>query len=330
MRVVVPLALLLILSHCSGVHEIEQLSYPRDLLPHRSQIEWWYQTGVLNGGKLSYELTVFKAYKPEDEKWPKFLGIPVGEIWVIHAMFHDHSSGRRLFIERALLPPFVFVGSGMKVLSDGMLCRCGDLSLFVDLRDMSFTLESSDLSMDLHLEPLKPPVYHGGGLVKMEKGESYYLSLTRVKVKGEVRAFGRVYEVEGETWVDRQWGDFEVSPWDWLSVRLKSGEEIMLFHFPRSGLRYGTIIWKDGSITPVEDFDLALEGSVVDPDGDAIPIPNPGRFWSDLFDLIVTVVSTNQLNPSLYTPPYFEGLCTVEGTLLGNRVKGRAFFEGWR
>ncbi|NIS74787.1 MAG: carotenoid 1,2-hydratase, partial [Deltaproteobacteria bacterium] len=83
----------------------------------------------------------------------------------------------------------------------------------------------------LKLKPLKPVVLHGEeGLSQKSKepgNASYYYSQTRLETSGSVSVEGREYEVEGLSWLDREWSTSalgaEQEGWDWFSLQLHDG-----------------------------------------------------------------------------------------------------------
>ncbi len=320
-----------------------KIRFPKDMAPHRGySVEWWYQTGYLyEKGKRSiprfaYEFTAFRIYKPNNPNWPKILVIPVGEVWDIHFVIHDLQTGKRKFIEDRFLPVLYVLGPTVET-SEAHLDMRGNgeaikFHFYGDIHHLYLDLRSdSGVEMHLRMTALKPPVLYNNGIISMPEGKSYYYSLTRIRVAGSVR-FNGEYTVEGETWYDHQWGNFSAQPWNWFSIRLNNDEEIMLFSFPNTGTKYGTLIKKDGTTVPLNDFNVVLEGRMLTPTGKVIPIPMPGTIAISKLgaEFYVEAMSKMQFNDSRYTPPYWEGICTVNGSLRGRSVRGFAFFEGWR
>ncbi|RKX55343.1 MAG: hypothetical protein DRP50_02960 [Thermotoga sp.] len=320
-----------------------KITFPKDMAPHRGYpVEWWYQTGYLyEKGERSfprfvYEFTAFRVYKPNSPNWPRLFVMPVGEVWNIHFVIHDLKTGDRRFIEDAF-PPMLYVLGPTVETSRECLDMKGSgenikFHFYGNTRNLYLDLKSGN-NVEIHLKmtALKPPVLHNNGIISMIKGRSYYYSLTRIKVVGSVR-FNDRYTVEGETWYDHQWGNFSARPWDWFSIRLNNDEEIMVFSFPNTNAEYGTLVKKDGTTIPLKDFNVTLKGKMLTPSGKIIPIPMPGTVTIPKIGakFNIEAVSKVQFNNSRYTPPYWEGLCTVNGSLKGKSVRGFAFFEGWR
>ena len=67
--------------------------------------------------------------------------------------------------------------------------------------------------------------------------------------KGKFNLDGKEIEVKGNTWFDKQGGNFNFldihTHWEWFSMRFYDNEEIMLFNFPQQKYSDGTYIKKD-------------------------------------------------------------------------------------
>jgi predicted secreted hydrolase len=114
-------------------------------------------------------------------------------------------------------------------------------------------------ALALELTPVKQPVAQGqNGVSQKAEGAghaSHYFSVTRLLTTGSIALDGKNYQVEGTSWIDHEFftGSMAANEtgWDWLSVQLGDGTELMLYR-----LRH-----KDGSIDPYSS------GSYVDASG---------------------------------------------------------------
>ena len=96
-------------------------------------------------------------------------------------------------------------------------------------------------SFDLSLKSEKPPVIHGrDGVSQKAEGAgkaSHYISLTRLDTTGAIVLDGKRFSVEGTSWMDHEFFTHQLeadqSGWDWFSLQLDDGSELMLFRLRR-------------------------------------------------------------------------------------------------
>jgi predicted secreted hydrolase len=140
--------------------------------------------------------------------------------------------------------------------------------------------------------------------------------------------------------MDHEFGTSFLEPeqqgWDWLSMQLSDGRELMLYQLrrgdgsrdPRSS---GTLVERDGRTTHLtaEDFTLKATGLTYRaPSGATYPI----RWSIDVPRAKLTLdVTTPQENQELSTEGagvhYWEGLIDVRGTAAGSAISGRGYLE---
>ena len=315
--------------------------FPKDMAPHRHyNTEWWYQTGYLftdtdsSIPTFGYEFTLFRTYQPSSKRWPKLLGIPAGEIWDAQFAIENFKTKKRVFIDRLILPNMLLFPSVET--KDNALYLKGNFNpnflLYGDEKKMHLKIKYNDIKLNFEINAEKNPIPNGDdGIVRMGEAKSYYYSITRLKVNGNLD-FNGSYKVHGETWFDQQWGNMEdITPWDWFSLRLNNNEELMVFRFPNQNEAYATYVKSDGTYEYFSDVSIKLSNSVIIKDRN-IPIPMPGKIVIPSLDASFTIeaLNKNQIIISKYTPSYWEGLCTVNGSIKEKSVNGYAYFEGWR
>jgi len=126
---------------------------------------------------------------------------------------------------------------------------------------------ADDVRFTLHLAPLTAPVINGeNGVSQKAAGEgkaSYYVSLPRLAVEGTFNGAA----VTGLAWMDHEWFTHQLDPdqrgWDWFSVQLDDGTELMLFQIRRMDgsvdpYSAGTFIARDGRATHLRRTDFTL------------------------------------------------------------------------
>ncbi len=251
-------------------------SFPRDHAAHKQfQSEWWYYTGHLvtsSGRRFGYELTFFRigmrpgdpAPLPGQSRWRGT------QLYPAHFAITDEAGKRFYYTDR-----FAREALGMGAASSESLdVKSLDWTLVgTALRDRRFermTLHAREpdgpggvAALDLVQIPEKPPAVHGHDGIS-RKGPcascaSHYYSYTRLKSHGALTLGGQRFAVEGISWMDHEFGSGELQPeqrgWDWYSIQLNDGRELMLYVLRRA----------DGSITPQSSGSLiARDGRVTD------------------------------------------------------------------
>jgi predicted secreted hydrolase len=131
--------------------------------------------------------------------------------------------------------------------------------------------EQDGCGIDLVLTSRKPIVIHGEGGIS-RKGEqdgnaSHYYSLTRLLTNGSLTIGGERLAVTGTSWMDHEFGTSFLEEgdlgWDWFSLQLEDGRELMLYRFRRAGetispYSSGTLIERDGQARHLRLDDFRL------------------------------------------------------------------------
>ena len=256
------LVLLLLCATCAIAQDYEiaqpgyQFAFPKDYFNHDDyQTEWWYYTGNLksaDGHRFGFELTFFRqGVDRAGNKDPWF----VHNLWMAHIALSDVTGGRFYTQERLNR-----AGPGIA----GVDARAGlvwngnwQVHIAEDGGQLHGVADKFELA--LKLTPVKQPVIQGqNGVSQKAAGAghaSHYFSLTRLLTNGSIALDGKTYQVEGTSWMDREFFTGSMAAdetgWDWLSIQLADGDELMLYR-----LRHA-----DGSIDPYSS------GSYVDASG---------------------------------------------------------------
>lgn len=199
-------------------------------------------------------------------------------------------------------------------------------------------------ALDLTLIPEKPPVPHGEAGYSLKGSSpgqaSYYYSFTRLRADGVITFAGKSYRVKGWAWMDHEFGSSILleyqAGWDWFSVQLEDGSELMLFYLRnKDGSRdklFGTYVPLRGSpvglddrgvIVSVTDYWKSPLSGAAYPAGWTISIP------SHALDLSVRpLVADQELSTSKSTSiTYWEGAVEVKGLKAGSPVEGHGYVE---
>lgn len=326
--------------------------FPDDHGPHPNyRTEWWYYTGNLrstDGRRFGFQLTFFRtALRPPTFRTLRLSAWDTAQVYMAHFSLSDVESGDFHTFQRLSREALNLAGATavpFRVwLDDWSVKEVGPatngLPLTVRLR-----AAQDGVSLDLTLSPDKPVVVHGdNGLSR--KGASagnasYYYSLTRLRSVGVIRVQDRQFEVDGLSWMDREWSTNVLGPdmrgWDWFALQLSNGQELMLYQIrqrskaarPEHRLSSGTLVHADGT-TRVLDADVfridALATWRSPRDSTVYPARWRVRIPAYAIDLVVTPLLADQEMDTLIR--YWEGAVSVRGRMDGQRVEGHGYVE---
>jgi predicted secreted hydrolase len=198
--------------------------------------------------------------------------------------------------------------------------------------------------IELDMKSLKPPIaVSGDGFVEFgDAGWSYYYSSPHLDVQGTLNlpGFSAAKPVHGTAWLDHQWANFpsEIVTWEWLSIQLCDGREIMVADVWVDGVPLGSfsggLNYYDRScgLEVLDNYDLTPLASYVDPvTGREFAtqwhLTQPSRH----IDLIVTADYDHQVmrigENQIFKTCFWEGSCTVFGWIGQTLVSGTAYAE---
>ncbi len=322
-----------------------RFEFPRDHASHpRFQTEWWYYTGHLRSKseRFGYELTFFRVGLPRlrpqsPSAWAArdlmFMHLALTE--ESRGKFRQHESARRTSLGLAGADTARF-----HVWLDDAFAGLAPDGVTHQLRS-----RGPAFGIDLMLESSKAPVIHGEqGVSQKSAGEgnaSHYYSLTRMKTSGVVVRDGDTLEVVGQSWMDHEFATNTMATthagWDWFSVQLDDGRELMLYQLRLKGggvepLSHGTLVERDGSTRGLKlaDFQIEATGSwtsrktaAVYPSGWVVRIP------SEQLEIVLepTVKDQELLAASMGGVVYWEGSVRVSARSRGATVLGSGYVE---
>jgi predicted secreted hydrolase len=321
-----------------------RFEFPRDHASHPDyKIEWWYYTGNLvtvGGQHYGYQLTFFRIgidLKPANpSRWA------VRDLFMTHLAVTDIDAKRYGFKERINRAGIGWAGAARD-------------SYHVWNEDWEVRLETSGhhrlravdagLGVDLELEPGRPPVIHGEDGISQKGSQagnaSHYYSLTRMPTCGILKMEGESFQVSGFSWMDHEFGtsflEAEQKGWDWFSLQLDDGTDLMLFQLRRSdGSRdknsSGTLVEAQGKSLRIRSGEFELVGGKgwrSPQSGATYPIEWQVKIPDQELDLSVEAAIPNQelLTEESTDVTYWEGSIVVKGTRHGHRVQGRGYLE---
>jgi predicted secreted hydrolase len=319
------------------------LRFPGDHGQHPAfRHEWWYFTGNLRGPggrRFGYQLTFFRfALSPDPparvSRWA------TNQAYMAHFAITDVQGNRFRHFERTGRGALGLAGATdrpFRVWIDDWSAEGADAStLPIRLR-----AAEEEASLELVLDTTRPIVLQGDrGLSRKGAAPgnaSYYYSMTRLATRGSLRIGGVSFPVEGNSWLDREWGSHSLekgqSGWDWFALQLSDGRDLMFYRIRRGEsvtdpFSAGTLVLPGGSPRPLSPDDVRIEtlGYWKSPVSGArypsrwrILLPSEGLELE-----VVPRIADQELRSSIR---YWEGAVGVRGTSRGEPVEGDGYVE---
>lgn len=334
-------------------------SFPSDHWAHDEyKVEWWYLTGHLHEGsavepagapaRFAYQLTFFRiglAPSPPalDSAW-NARALVMGHAAITDRTTGEHRFSELLYRESELLAGFGEPGDPRIVWS----CAPSGTDAVWELRwnGEAFDLRMSDarrgMAFELATRPRKPLVFQGPGGLSRKSNQpgaaSLYYSFTRLTTQGQLTLDGVTRAVSGESWMDHEISSSQLTAdqvgWDWLSLQLNDGREVMLYELRdargRSTYARGTRVTVEGEARPLTGADWRLqvvrrwrsEASGVEyPAGWILQLEGEPEPWS----IDPDVADQENRSRLAAAPTYWEGAVTIRSPT--GELLGRGFVE---
>jgi len=320
-----------------------EFRFPADHGPHPEfRHEWWYFTGSLRAPedrRFGYQLTFFRfalSPAPPDRRsrWA------TAQAYMAHFAVTDAKGNRFHHFERTGRDALGLAGATarpFRVWLDDWSAEGGESpTLPVRLR-----AAEGGASIDLVLDTARPIVPQGDrGLSRKGAAPgnaSHYFSMTRLATRGTVRVDGVSFPVEGNSWLDREWGTSSLEKgqegWDWFALQLSDGRDLMFYRLRRGDggsdpFSAGTLVLPDGSYRPLSGDDVKIETleSWRSPESGArYPSRWRLRLPSEGLELdVIPRAADQELRTAVR---YWEGAVGVRGTSRGEPVEGEGYIE---
>lgn len=320
-----------------------EFRFPADHGPHPEfRHEWWYFTGNLRaagGRRFGYQLTFFRfalSPRPPDRRsrWA------TAQAYMAHFAVTDAQGNRFHHFERTGRGALGLAGATARPfrvwLDDWSAEGSEPSTLPVRLR-----AAEGGASVDLVLDTTRAIVPQGDrGLSRKGAAPgnaSHYYSMTRLSTRGTVRVDGVSFPVEGNSWLDREWGTSSLEKgqvgWDWFALQLSDGRDLMFYRLRRGDggtdpFSAGTLVLPDGAVRPLSGDDVRIEtlGYWKSPESGS-HYPSRWRMVlpSEGLELeVVPRIADQELRTSVR---YWEGAVGVRGTSRGEPVEGDGYVE---
>lgn len=319
--------------------------FPRDHGSHSSyRTEWWYFTGNLKdkeGNRYGYQLTFFRQgirLEPSDQNaWS------LRDLYLAHFSVTDTSAKHFVTEDRVSRTGPGLAGSRTTALDVHLL----DWSATEVGNSIALRAQGKSVELSLNLTPLKKVVIHGkDGLSR--KGDrpgqaSYYTSYTDLRTTGLLRNTGAptAIELKGVSWFDHEFGSNQLtadqSGWDWFSLHLSDGRELMLYLLRRvddsvEPASSGTLVDKMGvsrHLTLSQINVEVLDHWKSDKSGGLYPNRWRIRVPREGIELIISPLLSSQelLTPGSTGITYWEGAVEGRGTSRGRSITCEGYIE---
>ncbi len=318
------------------------LQFPRDHGKHPDfQTEWWYFTGNLTSPDkdFGFQLTFFRRSlvreRPKlDSHWT------ARDLYPAHFALTDKTGKRFYHFDMIAREGPNLAGAAQ----DDLEVRVRNWSVKREGERLILEAQQGDVAIKLALTPLKPVVLHGkDGYSRKGNNESqasHYYSFTRLAARGTVTLAGKEYAVEGLAWMDHEFGSSilagDQAGWDWFSLQLDDGTDLMVFHLRRKDgsfeTPFGTLVSPDGAAVPLVGDDLTIvpRGQWRSPVTNAL-YPAAWTITVKKTDTTLEVapaVSDQELSAGKSTQViYWEGAVHLRGRHQGRPVTGAGYAE---
>lgn len=318
-------------------YEPRAFQFPADHGAHPEYAtEWWYLTGNLHtqsGQRFGYQFTLFRVgLRPgeaaQDSAW-RTNQVYMGHLAISDIGAQQHHSAERFARAAAGL-------AGARVSPFEVWLGAWSMRGGAELFPLSVSAQHENIGLSLRLQTGdKPLVLQGDrGLSRKSAAPgnaSYYYSFTRLPTSGELRIGDTVYNVQGDSWMDREWSSSALDPdqagWDWFALQLEDGRELMYYQLRnRQGGTHpfsrGTLVDNDGRVHSLLPEQVRLKPLRYWQTGDGTRYPVGWRLQAPEYglDLEVNAAIDDQLMD--HSVRYWEGAVEVSGS-----HRGRGYLE---
>jgi len=163
---------------------------------------------------------------------------------------------------------------------------------------------------------------------------SYSVSAPFVRTKGQMELNGRVFRIEGDAWLSKEWGSGLLAEgqqgWDLFSLRLDNGSTLMVSQYRHSrqpAYTFGTLSNKKGDVFILKDEDIDMNpasGVTKLANDRELPLQWNIKVAKYDIDLNTKVVRKEQWLP--FAIPYWEGPVKATGS---HQAKGLMQLTGY-
>jgi len=330
-----------------------QFVFPRDHGSHPEfAIEWWYVTGHLTASdrtQLGFQATFFRrALVAPGASNPAAAAFGGSQIYLAHMALVNKNTGEFKYQEKLNRD-----GWDAFAATNTLDVRNGNWSLRLaprkpempELFELQGTI-GADAAFALNMTPKKPLVIFGTNGVSRKAADpgaaSCYLTFPRLAVSGTLTQQETNLAVIGEAWMDHEFSSSQLGAgqvgWDWLSLQLFDGRELMAYRMRRSDGStdpFSTVAWIDAAGRVRQTGPDKFKWTTLQhwrsrktradyPSLVRLEATNPATAKPEVF-LVQPFVPNQELAGKTGGVSYWEGACRVLDER--QRVIGKAYME---
>jgi predicted secreted hydrolase len=185
----------------------------------------------------------------------------------------------------------------------------------------------------LDLIPVQPYLLNGQkGIIPQGKGElSAYYSSPRLAARGTLVIDGRSAPVNGQGWLDHQWGNFVSNPasnhWNWFACQFRDRSDLMLYQFitpggKPTGVGATSFVSRAGKVTHPGRFTVTPLAPTIRPAGATGTYPLRWRLVVGPAHVDVTLQARarKQFIANQIVPGFWEGAAAIESGAPGSCI----------
>ncbi|WP_116301871.1 lipocalin-like domain-containing protein [Alkalilimnicola ehrlichii] len=317
--------------------------FPADHGPHPEyRHEWWYVTGnvkTAQGRHFGYQVTFFRFTLNPEPPARRSLWAS-NQLYMAHFAVTDTEGEEFHHFERFSRAALDLAGAQ----AEPFRVWLDDWALYgaPDRETLRVEAAQDGIGLTLRLRSRKPLVLQGDRGYSRKGPEagnaSHYYSFTRLATEGELRLGDAVFEVAGDSWLDREWGSSALGEdqvgWDWFSLQLDDGRELMFFHLRRADgsidpLSHGVLVEVDGRSRALRYGEVEAEPLEYwsSPLGDGTRYPLRWRMRVPAEGLELELIPRLHDQELRGAFRYWEGALRVEGSANGEPVSGQGYME---
>jgi len=332
------------------------ITFPLDEGVHNPEVfypnEWWYANFLVTGKSTGSEYGVFVSFF----KHPQMLLFSISDLNQKKS-YTDSKFGTFRGAEGALDLTFSTLFDKdywyTKQTEDGELIPF-QYRIEVDGKDREYNNQKMEINVDMHC--LKPPlIASGDGIVEIGTGGSYYYCQTKIEVTGDITVHGITEEITGFGWIDHQWRNLFMCQssgrfaWEWFSIKLNDNSEILVgdVFWMHSKEYYGGYtdglnlfnannkleLYEDYTITqldfwtdPVTERKFSTKWRLTEP-SKPIDLTINAEFENQMMHIVTNPTLIELILKIFPFTLFWEGFCTVSGTIGDKQVSGDAYVE---